>query len=192
MPRPSADSGRDLREVIAAAAVELVSEQGLTAVAMSHVAERAGITRATLYKYFPDVRAMLSAWQERHVAANLVALGAARDSAGSCRERLTRVLETFALMVYHQHTPELVGLLTSSEHAIRGYAEFAKMLRELIAEGAQSGLFRRDVPARDLASFCVHALAASTHVGSVAAARRLAHVAVTAVANQERRPPATT
>ena len=181
MKKPVPERARDLNEAITAAAVELVSEQGLTGVAMSHVAERAGITRATLYKYFPDVRAILSAWQERRVGENLVALREARDSADSPGERLARMLETFAVMVYHQHTPELVVLLNSTEHASRGYAEFVKMLRDVIAEGARRGMFRDDIPASELASFCSNALAAASSVSSAAAARRFARVAVDAL-----------
>lgn len=171
--------------MITTSAVALVNEQGLTGVAMSHVAERAGITRATLYKYFPDVRAILDAYQEQQVAENLAALVAARDEGHSPRERLEKMLEAFALMVYRQHTAELVVFLNSSEHAGCGYAQFGKMLRELIGEGARCGSFRRDVPAGELASFCTSALSAATRVGSAAAARRLAQVAVGAVCLQE-------
>ncbi len=184
MTKPTIERVRDLSETITAAAVELVNEQGLTAVAMSHVAERAGITRATLYKYFPDVRTILNAWQERRIVENLAALRAARDSANSPRERLSSMLETFALMVYHQHTAELAVLLNNGEQASRGYAEFAKMLRDVIAEGARNGMFRCDVPPGELASFCSNALAASTSLSSAAAARRLANVAVSAVTSR--------
>jgi AcrR family transcriptional regulator len=170
-------SNRDLREVIVAAAAELVAEQGITSVAMAHVAERAQITRATLYKYFPDVRAMLDAWHERHVAANLDAIIAARDGGRSPRDRITRVLETYAELVYRQHSPELLAFAGDSEHTIRAYAKLTKLVRDLIADGP----FRDDVPAGELASFCISALAAATRVGSAAAARRLARVAVQAI-----------
>lgn len=179
------ERGRDLRAVITAAAVELVNEQGLTAVAMSHVAERAGITRATLYKYFPDVRAILEAYQEQQVAQNLAALVAARNEGNCPRDRLASMLEAFALMVHRQHTAELAVFLNSSEHAGRGYAELGKMLREVIGEGARGGSFRQDVPAGELASFCTSALTAAASVGSAAAARRLARVALSAVCAKE-------
>jgi hypothetical protein len=41
-----------------------------------------GIGRATLYKYFPDVEAVLVAWHERQVAQHLDQLAKARDQAG--------------------------------------------------------------------------------------------------------------
>ena len=38
---------------------------------MSQIAEQTGIGRATLYKYFPDVEAILLAWHERQVTGHL-------------------------------------------------------------------------------------------------------------------------
>jgi AcrR family transcriptional regulator len=68
-----------VRETILDATWALVAEHGLLAVTMSQIAEEAGIGRATLYKYFPDVEAILLAWHERHVAG-LVANGSKRCS----------------------------------------------------------------------------------------------------------------
>jgi AcrR family transcriptional regulator len=165
------------RDEIIAAVADLVAERGITAIAMAHVAERANITRATLYKYFPDVRSILDAWHERHVAANLDALVAARDAGHSPRDRLTRVLETYAVMVHHQHTPELLALVGNSEHTIRAYAKLTKLVRDLIAAGP----FRDDVSPGELASFCISALAAANGASSAAAARRLAQLAIRAI-----------
>jgi len=64
------------------------------AVAMSQIAEQTGIGRATLYKYFPDVDAILHAWHERQIAGHLAQLAAARDRPGA---RLEAVLRTYAL-----------------------------------------------------------------------------------------------
>ena len=49
----------------------LVAEHGLASVTMSQIAAETGIGRATLYKYFPDVDAILVAWHERQVAEHL-------------------------------------------------------------------------------------------------------------------------
>ncbi len=47
------------------ATAALVAERGLRSVTMSQIAAQSGIGRATLYKYFPDVEAILLAWHER-------------------------------------------------------------------------------------------------------------------------------
>jgi AcrR family transcriptional regulator len=79
----------------------LVREHGLAAVTMSQIAAAAGIGRATLYKYFPDVEAILVAWHDRHIARHLRQLAEARDAATPAG-RLEAVLEAFAL-IQHQH-----------------------------------------------------------------------------------------
>ena len=48
-------------ERIIHAAMELVFEQGVSALSMSAIAGAAGISRQTLYKYFPDVASVLRA-----------------------------------------------------------------------------------------------------------------------------------
>jgi AcrR family transcriptional regulator len=56
-----------VREAILDATGELVLSRGLLAVTMSDIAEATGIGRATLYKYFPGVEAILNAW---HISPN--------------------------------------------------------------------------------------------------------------------------
>jgi AcrR family transcriptional regulator len=46
-------------EHIAHAAIEVISREGIAGLTMSAVAEEAGISRQTLYKYYPDVDALL-------------------------------------------------------------------------------------------------------------------------------------
>src|SRR5436305_10812625 len=89
---------REVRDAILDTTAALVAEHGLHAVTMSQIAEAAGIGRATLYKYFPDVEAILVAWHERHVAAHLAHLAEVRDKAGDAAERLKAVLEAYALI----------------------------------------------------------------------------------------------
>jgi AcrR family transcriptional regulator len=44
--------------------VELFTEQGYDATTVTQIAERAGVTRSTLFRYFPDKREILAAGQE--------------------------------------------------------------------------------------------------------------------------------
>ena len=62
-----AEHRQAVREATLDAAARLVAERGLTSVTMSAIATEAGIGRATLYKYFPDVEAILVAWHERDI-----------------------------------------------------------------------------------------------------------------------------
>ncbi len=151
----------------------LVHEHGLTAVTMSQIAKQTGIGRATLYKYFPDVEAILTAWHERQVARHLHYLVEVRDRAGDPGQRLTAVLEAFALIQYEHHGTELAALLHRGEHLARAKQHLHGFIRDLLAEGTATGDVREDVAANELARFCLHALQAANGMTSKAAVRRL-------------------
>ncbi len=76
-----AEHRQAVREATLDAAARLVTERGLTSVTMSAIATEAGIGRATLYKYFPDVETILVAWHERQVSGHLEDLARIRDQA---------------------------------------------------------------------------------------------------------------
>lgn len=59
---------RGTRDRIVAAAVELVRENGISAVSMSALAARAGVSRPTLYQHFPDLEHVLVAWVDGAVS----------------------------------------------------------------------------------------------------------------------------
>jgi AcrR family transcriptional regulator len=60
MPRWQPDG----RERLIAAALQLFSEQGYDETTVAEIAERAGLTKSTFFRHFPDKRNMLSAGQE--------------------------------------------------------------------------------------------------------------------------------
>src|SRR5579859_5616770 len=70
-----------VRDATLDAAAALVARHGLTAVNMSQIAKETGIGRATLYKYFPDVEAILLAWHERQIGAHLKQLADVHERA---------------------------------------------------------------------------------------------------------------
>jgi AcrR family transcriptional regulator len=78
---------RAVRDATLDTTAALVAEHGLASVTMSQIAEQTGIGRATLYKYSPDVEAILVAWHEREVTGHLAQLASVRDRAGRAGER---------------------------------------------------------------------------------------------------------
>jgi AcrR family transcriptional regulator len=86
------DRGAPPRGAILNTTWALIAKHGLLSVTMSRIAEKTGIGRATLYKYFPDVEAILLAWHERHVTGHFERLAELRDRAGDASERLEAVL----------------------------------------------------------------------------------------------------
>ncbi|MBA3421215.1 MAG: TetR/AcrR family transcriptional regulator [Thermoleophilaceae bacterium] len=168
---------RAVRDATLDTTAALVAERGLRSVTMSQIAEQTGIGRATLYKYFPDVEAILVAWHERQVTGHLEYLAELRDLAGDGRERLEAVLEAYALIHHEHHGTELAALLHRGEHVARAQQHLHDLIRDLLSEGAKTGDIRDDVAPDELASYCLHALTAATSLPSKAAVRRL--VAVT-------------
>jgi AcrR family transcriptional regulator len=164
-------------EAILDTTAALVAEHGLRAVTMSQIAEQAGIGRATLYKYFPDVEAILIAWHERHVGAHLHEFAQIRDQAAvTANERLRSVLETYALIQHDHYGSELAALLHQGPHLEHAQRRLGHIIRDLIAEGANTGEFRADVNANELANYCLHALTGAAGLPSKTAARRLVTV----------------
>jgi AcrR family transcriptional regulator len=167
---------RAVRDATLDTTASLVAKHGLLSVTMSQVAEETGIGRATLYKYFPDVEAILVAWHERQVAIHLEQLAALKDQAGGAGERLKAVLEAYALISYQHHGTELAALLHRGEHVARAQQHLRRFIRDLLTEGAQAGDVRDDVAPDELASYCLHALSAASTLPSKAAVRRLVRV----------------
>jgi AcrR family transcriptional regulator len=69
------------RERIVLAAVDLFTEQGYDATTVAQIAERAGITKSTFFRYFPDKRELLAAGQE--TLSRLLAEGIAEAPKGA-------------------------------------------------------------------------------------------------------------
>lgn len=168
---------RAVRDAILDTTAALVTDHGLRSVTMSQIAEKTGIGRATLYKYFPDVEAILLAWHERHVRSHLEYLAELRDQAGGdARGQLEAVLEAYALIQHKRHATELAALLHRDEHVAQAQRHLTDIIRDLLTEAAQTGDVRDDIAPEELASYCLHALTAASSLPSEAAVRRLVMV----------------
>ena len=176
---------RAVRDATLDAAATLANEHGLRSVTMSEIATRTGIGRATLYKYFSDVDAIFAAWHERQVAGHLAQLTELRDQPGGAREKLAAVLDAYALIQHDHRSTELSALLHQGAHVARAQQHLSELLAGLLVECAKAGDAREDVPADELANYCLHALAAASRLPSKAAVRRLVAMTLAGV-----KPPA--
>ena len=178
------DHRRAVRDATMDATAALVAEHGLRAVTMSRIAEETGIGRATLYRYFPDVETILSAWHERRVRAHLKQLVRLRDEARSAIAGLEAVLGAYALIQYErpQHEPhdsELAALMHGDAHVAQAQRELGAFVCDLLARCVEADDIRDDVAPEELASYCIHALGAAGGLPSKAAVRRLVAVTLT-------------
>jgi len=173
---------RTVHETILETTWALVSEHGLMSVTMSQIAKHAGVGRATLYKYFPDVEAILAAHHDRHVAGHLAELAELRDRPGKPYDRLAAVLGRYALICHHRKrrgTEEIAALLHRGEQISRAEQQLLDLFQDLLTEVAAAGELRDDVAADELASYCLHALTAAGGLPSAAAVDRLVGVTLT-------------
>src|SRR5919106_5415732 len=164
---------REVGDAILDTTAALVAKHGLRSVTMSQIAEATGIGRATLYKYFSDVEAILVAWHERQISGHLEQLARLRDEAGDAGERLAAVFEAYALIRHEHRRNDLAALLYQGAHVARAHEHLRQLLRDLLSEAAEIGAVRDDVAPEELANYCLNALNAAGTLSSNAAVRRL-------------------
>jgi AcrR family transcriptional regulator len=202
---------REVSDAILETTASLVGEHGLASVTMSQIAETTGIGRATLYKYFPDVEAILIAWHQRHVSHHLERLREVRDRTSHPGQRLTAVLEAYASISHersrahspdhshasrhgphahskdHPHPPfatDLMAYVHRGEHIARAERLLRDFVRDLLIDAAKAGQVRTDVTPEELAGYCIHALGAAGTLRSRPAVERLVAVTIAGL-----RPP---
>ncbi|WP_369245005.1 TetR/AcrR family transcriptional regulator [Streptomyces sp. R41] len=177
---------RAVRDAILNTTAELAAEHGVRSVTMSQIAEQAGIGRATLYKYFPDVEAILLAWHDRQITEHLGQLAEVRDQVDGASEQLEAVLRAFAHISRHSrghHGTDLAAFLHRDERVAHAEQQLHGMIRDLLAAGVQAGDFRDDVAPDELATYCLHALTAAAALPSDDAADRLVTVTLSGLGN---------
>jgi AcrR family transcriptional regulator len=169
-----------VRETILDATWRLVSERGLAAVTMSQIAELAGIGRATLYKYFPDVEAILLAWHEREVAGHLAQLAAIRARHDNPTAQLHAVLTAYAFISRHRgaHPGDLAAFLHRGPHLEPAQQQLLALVTELLADAAAAGAVRTDTAPAHLATYTLHALAAASDLPDEESVHQLVEVVI--------------
>jgi len=172
---------REVREAILDATAALVAQRGLLSVTMSQIAEETGIGRATLYKYFPDVEAIMIAWHERQITSHMHHLMSLPDQASSPGERLAAVLRNYAVMSRHQDGTELSALLHHGEHVLRARQHLSDYIQALLVQAVQSGEVRDDIAPAELVNYCLHALQAASELQDEGAIHRLVEVTLAGI-----------
>lgn len=168
-----------VREAVIETTWQLAREYGLRSVTMSQIAASVGIGRATLYKYFPDVEAILLTGHERHVTRHLEHLQQVRSRVGTPLERLRAVLLEFARICHERGrhgTEELGALVHKPESTRRAEEQIHALITSLVQAAANAGDIRCDVPPAELAQYCAHALSAAAAAPDTAATERLVEV----------------
>lgn len=137
------------RRRIVDAAVELAGQEGVAALTMAGLAQRAGIGRATLYKYFPDVEHVLLAHVENEIGGFAAHLDEVLATEPEPVRRLRAYVEaTLGYLAGEGHragsTPFAAGGLSPAVEAtlLEHLATLHQPLETLLAEGVAAGVFR--------------------------------------------------
>ncbi|HEX6340722.1 helix-turn-helix domain-containing protein [Umezawaea sp.] len=130
------------RERLVVAAVDLFTEQGYDATTVAQIAERAGVTKSTFFRHFPDKRELLVAGQE--TLGRLLAEGITEAPADARPlEAVAAGLERAATAmgpVSHQLAPRLKAAIAASTElqerdALKSVSLAAAMTTALVARG---------------------------------------------------------
>ena len=151
-----------VRDGIKDATWSLVHEHGAAAVSMSQIADRVGISRATLYRYFADVDTILVEWHTDKIHEHVDQLRRAAVGVADPADRLTAVLTRYATIA--RGVPrggELATLLHHGAHLEQAEQQVLDLLADVITTAVGAGVVRDDVPPAELARYCLYALAAA-------------------------------
>lgn len=170
---------RQVNDAILDATAELMAEHGPMSVGMSAIAQRAGIGRATLYKYFPDVESILAAWHARDFGEHMQHLKDLSDTETVTLDDLTEFVQLQRRHHAHDTGTDVVGTLA---HALAGYPSVIEdaiepviaTLTELIAGLAQRKEVRADHDPKLLARWLLHVVHAPADLDDRAIAQLFA------------------
>ncbi|MCU1528477.1 MAG: TetR family transcriptional regulator [Frondihabitans sp.] len=172
---------QSVRDATLDATAVLVAERGLASLTMSEIASGAGIGRATLYRYFPDVETILTAWHERTILEHLRRLSEVRDRESDPSRRLHAALTAYAEMAYQHEVTNLAASLHQAEHVAQAQRHLRNFVEDLIRDEVRAGTIRDDIPPTEAASYCLHALTAASGMRSRAAVGRLVTITLDAL-----------
>jgi len=157
-PAPSTSRGRDSRERVIAAAVELFAAHGFAAVTMRALGDAAGLDNSSLYRHFPSksslAHAVLDRVTDELLAVLAATLGAARaptldalaDAAAALglhlfdRPQVARLLMHWAMSAGDAGAAFTVSVDASDERRPAG--RLVALVSDWLERGARSGALR--------------------------------------------------
>jgi AcrR family transcriptional regulator len=160
-PAPhSGDAGqKSTRRRILDATIALVEERGMTEVSMTAIADRAELSRQTVYNKFANVEAAVCAYMidqiddmVHYIDGHLAAMG---DPASQLREFIRMAMHRFA---GHESALSLQNALSPETEAIIRTHLFQaqRVLERIIDEGVEAGDFRTHMPSEEVAETVFH------------------------------------
>lgn len=148
-PEPSA------RRRILDATYSLVEERGMAQVSMTAIADKAGVSRQTVYNNFPDVETAMLGYVLDELARTATrieqTLSTLRDPENQIRSFVTELIRRFAqqdfqVSIQAAMSPTAVEAIEEATWPLR------TMLEEILAEGVETGQFVSHIASERLAT----------------------------------------
>ncbi|MFF4385129.1 TetR/AcrR family transcriptional regulator [Kitasatospora sp. NPDC001547] len=137
--QPSGTEPRSTDDTILDAAADLIVHLGVRRTQLAEIARRAGVSRPTVYRRWPDVRAVIGALLTREILATLAA------TAQAGRDREAFVERTVDIAVRLRDHPVIGALLRSDdsdlllEYVVERLGASQRGLLEALRTGIQQG-----------------------------------------------------
>ncbi len=150
------------------AALTVFAEKGFAAARMEDIAAKAGVTKGTIYLYFPSKEEVFKSLARQHVGSTLAdAAEQARGYQGSVRDFLTMMMAVMGEKIERGHMAVLPKIIIAESGNFPELARFWRtevidkalgMLSGVIAKGIARGEIRElppDIPPEYVARLCV-------------------------------------
>ncbi len=147
MTTTNADRGES-RDRIMHATFELVAEEGLGAVTMTAIAERADVARQTLYNHFNDVEQIVIAGIEEYTQAGFAHLTDLLDATKTAEDKLNLLTRHTVAGARHGHpVSEIRNALSTyaRAHLDQHVTSIRSLIASIIAEGVADGSFNESI-----------------------------------------------
>jgi AcrR family transcriptional regulator len=132
------------------AALEVFGEHGLAGARLEDIAKRAGVSKGTIYLYFPNKEALFREMVRSTVVEAIVA-GEGIPNSGSVRDQLTTFMEQYWSFVRTPAFSVIYRVVVSELHHFPDLVEFysaeviaraQKLIAGIISRGVAAGEFR--------------------------------------------------
>jgi AcrR family transcriptional regulator len=135
-----------IKERVEAAALELLGERGMTGVTMSAVAEKADVSRQTLYNNYSGVEAILFAAVVAHQQQSFRHLAEILGAIVSPPARLEHLVRHAAGLASHGHSAVRGGFSAETEQLMAEHDRAVRrLIEEALSDGQESGEFRANL-----------------------------------------------
>jgi AcrR family transcriptional regulator len=136
---------------ILSAALDCFAERGFAATRLADVAARAGVTKGTLYLYFPGKEDLFKALVRQELLPNVERLEAAAAGPGTAADMLSRLAAAWAGHVAPSRGSVLPKLMIAESGNFPELAKFyldefvqrgLRLMRSILRRGVEAGEFR--------------------------------------------------